>query len=280
MGILSQNIATVYSIYKAVIEGEPLISRVITVTGNGIQHPQNFAVLIGTPFSHLAEQTGGYTKMAEHLIMGGPMMGYALPDDSIPIVKATNCALFVSSAALNESNSAFSDQATLPCIRCGKCMEVCPVNLLPQQMYWHIRAKDFEKAQDHNLKDCIDCGCCSYVCPSHIPLVDYFRFAKTEIREQTIALEKSNQSRERHEFWLFRKERDKRERDEKRAAHKAALQQKKADAKAKGDPAETSTPKADAIKAAMERAKAKKQARQDEIKNETVAKSGEKKKKV
>ena len=134
-GILGQNVGTVYSIYQAIVEGLPSISRITTVTGNGIQQPQNFETLIGTPFSYLATQAGGYTKMAEHLIMGGPMMGFTLEFDEIPITKATNCALFTSSTALHESNSAFDNQPTLPCIRCGKCMEACPVNLLPQQMY-------------------------------------------------------------------------------------------------------------------------------------------------
>lgn len=261
IGCMGLNVGTVYSIYKAIIKGEPLLSRSVTVTGNGINKPQNFEVLIGTSFKHLAEKAGGYTKMADHLIMGGPMMGFALDNDQIPVVKATNCALITSTTVLSESNSEYADQPTLPCIRCGKCMDVCPVKLLPQQMYWHIRAKDFEKAQDHNINDCIDCGCCSYVCPSHIPLVDYYRFAKNEIRDQKITQKKSDLSRDRHEFLLFRKERDKRERDEKRAAHKAALQKKKAEA---GTKEETSkdTSKADAIKAAMARAKAKKQERE------------------
>lgn len=259
IGLMGLNVGTVFSIYKAIIEGEPLLSRMVTVTGNGINTPQNFEVLIGTSFNYLAEQAGGYTKMADHLIMGGPMMGFALENDQIPIVKATNCALISSTTMLGESNSEYANQPTLPCIRCGKCMEVCPVKLLPQQMYWHIRAKDFEKTLKHNIKDCIDCGCCSYVCPSHIPLVDYFRFAKNEIRDQKITQQKSDISRDRHEFLLFRKERDKRERDEKRAAHKAALQKKKADAGKNGNTNKDS--KADAIKAAMARAKAKKQER-------------------
>ncbi len=278
LGLLSQNVATIFSIYQAVIKGQPLISRIITVTGNGILHPQNFEVLIGTSFAHLAEQAGGTTKMADHLIMGGPMMGFALEDDNIPVIKATNCALFTSSTALRESNPAFSNQAIMPCIRCGKCMDVCPANLLPQQLYWHIRAKDLERAQQHNLKDCIDCGCCSYVCPSHIPLVDYYRFAKVELREQKIAQEKSDASRERHEFLLYRKERDKRERDEKRAAHKAQLQakkaaiaKKKAEAGENGDTTKTAkdTSKADAIKAAVARAKEKKVAREKDQKAQT-----------
>ena len=256
IGILSQNVGTVYSIYKAVLEGEPLLSRIVTVTGNGILKPRNFNVLIGSPFKHLAELAGGYTKMADHLIMGGPMMGFSLPTDELPIIKATNCALFISTTVLNESNSVHHNQPTLPCIRCGKCMEACPVNLLPQQLYWHIRAKDFEKTEEHHLWDCIDCGCCSYVCPSHIPLVDYYRFAKTEIRDQQLQQEKANRSRERHEFLLRRKERDKREREAKRAAHKAALQKKKAAAAAQG---ETDSSKSDAIKAAMARVKKKKE---------------------
>ncbi|MEE9327931.1 MAG: electron transport complex subunit RsxC [Cocleimonas sp.] len=269
IGILGLNVGTLFSIYNAVVNGIPLISRIVTITGNGVQAPQNFEVLIGTSFHHLAALAGGLTKMADHLIMGGPMMGYALEDDQTPVVKATNCALFISTTSLNETNSAFSNQATLPCIRCGKCMHACPVNLLPQQLYWHIRAKDFEKTIDHNLYDCIECGCCSYVCPSHIPLVDYYRFAKAEIKDQQEAKEKADVARERHEFLIFRKERDKRERDEKRAAHKAALQKKKAATKVKNAENADSTNKstvtdvkAEAIKAALERSKAKKEARQ------------------
>ena len=285
IGILGQNVGTVYSIYQAVVEGIPLISRLVTVTGNGVQKPQNFEVLNGTLIRYLVEQAGGYTKMADHLIMGGPMMGFALQDDNIPVVKATNCTLFVSTTVLNEANSAFSRQATLPCIRCGKCMEACPVNLLPQQMYWHIRAKDFERVESHNLKDCIECGACSFVCPSHIPLVDYYRFAKAEIHDQAESQKKADQARQRHEFLEFRKERDKREREEKRAAHKAALQKKKeAAAKAKAEAGDANGDatadkniapkegKTDVIKAAMERAKAKKQARKEEVKPANEAK--------
>ena len=273
IGILGQNVGTVYSIYQAIIEGIPLISRLVTVTGNGVQQPQNFEVLNGTPVSYLAEKAGGYTKMADHLIMGGPMMGFALRDDNIPVVKASNCVLLISTTVLNEANSAFSRQPTLPCIRCGKCMDACPVQLLPQQMYWHIRAKDYERAESHNLRDCIECGACSYVCPSHIPLVDYYRFAKAEIRDQAEAQKKADQARKRHEFLEFRKERDKREREEKRAAHKAALQKKKeAAAKAKaagGNAPKDANDKSDAIKAAMQRAKVKKLARAAEMETET-----------
>lgn len=259
LGLLCHNVGTAYSIYQAVVEGKPLISRITTVTGNGVQSPQNIDALIGTPFSFLVEQVGGYTDKAERLIMGGPMMGIALPSDELPVVKACNCLLITSrdELRLNQHEDKDTERLVMPCIRCGKCMQVCPVKLLPQQMYWHTRARDFEKAAEHDLSSCIECGACSYVCPSHIPLVDYFRFAKTEIKAQQHAALKSSQSRERHEFHEFRKAREKEEREEKRRKQKEALQKKKAaaaDGKGGGDS------KQDAIKAAMERAKAKKAA--------------------
>ena len=260
LGLLCHNVGTAYSIYQAVVEGKPLISRITTITGTGIKAPKNFEALIGTPFSFLIEQAGGYTDKAERLIMGGPMMGIALPSDELPIVKACNCILVSSrdELRLNDHEESSEERLVMPCIRCGKCMQACPVKLLPQQMYWHTRARDFEKVAEHKLSDCIECGACSYVCPSHIPLVDYFRFAKTEMKAQQHAAVKASQSRERHEFHEFRKEREKAEREEKRRKQKEALQKKKA---AAGDgKSDDTAPKQDAIKAAMERAKAKKAA--------------------
>lgn len=266
LGVLCHNVGTAYSIYQAVVEGKPLISRITTVTGNGVQSPQNFETLIGTPFSFLIEQAGGYTQKAERLIMGGPMMGIALPSDELPIVKACNCILVSSQdeLRLSDNDASNNERLVMPCIRCGKCMQVCPVKLLPQQMYWHTRARDFEKVAEHKLSDCIECGACSYVCPSHIPLVDYFRFAKTEMKAQQHAAVKSSQSRERHEFNQFRKERDKVEREEKRRKQKEALQRKKA---AAGESKRDDGSKQDVIKAAMERAKAKKAALKAAAKN-------------
>ncbi len=254
MGSLCHNIATIHSIYKAVVEGEPLISRVVTVTGAGVKEPQNFNALLGTAFSYLIGMAGGYTDKAERLIMGGPMMGYSMQTDEIPVVKATNCIL-----VLPESDLPYSTSMAMPCIRCGKCAEACPVDLLPQQLYWHARADDFEKSQNHHLFDCIECGCCSYVCPSNIPLVDYYRYAKNAVRAEQEKSVKTEQSRDRHDFREFRIQRDKDERDAKRAQHKAALQKKKAAAKAKKGES------TDVIKAAMERAKAKKAAVQKSL---------------
>ncbi|PID44351.1 MAG: electron transport complex subunit RsxC [Proteobacteria bacterium] len=259
LGVLCHNVGTAHSVYEAVIEGKPLISRITTVTGNGIKAPQNFEALIGTPFSFLVEQAGGYTAKAERLIMGGPMMGIALPSDELPVVKACNCILVSSrdELRLNDHADDEKERLVMPCIRCGKCMQACPVSLLPQQMYWHTRARDFEKVAEHHLSDCIECGACSYVCPSHIPLVDYFRFAKTEIKAQKQAALKASQSRERHEFHNYRKQRDKAEREEKRRKQKEALQKKKQSAGAASGQGDD---KQDAIKAALERAKAKKAA--------------------
>ncbi|HIO91564.1 MAG TPA: electron transport complex subunit RsxC [Leucothrix mucor] len=269
LNILCHNIATTYALYKAVVKGEPLISRVLTITGDGVQNPQNIEALIGTAVSDLVMQAGGYTTDAQRLIMGGPMMGFALSHDDIPMVKASNCFLVASDAVLQQAHSPHSSQLQMPCIRCGKCVDACPANLLPQQLYWHTQAKDYERVSEHKLNSCIECGCCDFVCPSHIPLVSYFRFAKSEIHAQELALVKSDIARERHEFLEFRKVREKQERDEKRRKHKEALQKKKAGASA--DKA-----KKDAIQAALDRAKAKKIARETEAKvkdakNETEA---------
>ena len=264
-GLLCHNVATSYALYKAVVKGEPLISRVLTITGDGVKQPQNIEALIGTPISDLIAQAGGYTTHAQRLIMGGPMMGITLKNDNSPMVKASNCFLVASTTSLQQANSIHASQPQMPCIRCGKCMQACPANLLPQQLYWYTQAKDFERVSEHNLTSCIECGCCDFVCPSHIPLVSYFRFAKSEIRAQKISPKKSDLSRERHEFLEFRKAREKHERDEKRRKHKAALQKKKAIMAAKkkrtGENDEEN-PKADAIKAALARANAKKAARQ------------------
>jgi len=235
IGMICHNVATSRAIYRATVLGEPLISRYVTVTGPGVKAPQNIEVAFGTPIATLIEYAGGYTAQAGQLVMGGPMMGVSLTNDAIPVVKATNCVLVQPEVE--------QTQPTLPCIRCGKCAEACPANLLPQQLYWYARAKDFEKTEDYKLFDCIECGCCSYVCPSSIPLVDYYRFAKSEVRGQREAKQKSELARERHDFHIERLERAKRERAEKLAKHK-----KKA----------VSADKKDAIQAALERAKAKK----------------------
>ena len=217
VGVVCHNVGTLTAVYDAVALGKPLISRVVTVTGPGISSPANYEVLIGTPINHLVTLAGGYTDKAERLIMGGPMMGFALFTDEIPIVKATNCILAADTENVADGSN------TQPCIRCGDCASACPVNLLPQQLYWHAKAKDFDRTQEYHLFDCIECGCCSAVCPSQIPLVQYYRFAKSEIFAAERERKKSDTARQRHEFRQDRIDREKAEKDALRKKKKAAL---------------------------------------------------------
>jgi electron transport complex protein RnfC len=189
----------------------------------------------------LVDLCGGYTEDADRLIMGGPMMGFALGDDDVPVVKGTNCLLAATAETLPRP------QPALPCIRCGACADACPASLLPQQLYWYARARDLERAREHNLFDCIECGACAYVCPSHIPLVDYYRFAKSEIWEEERERRKADLARERYEFRQQRLEREQREREERRQRKRAALRAR--------DSAQTD--KKAAIDAALARARRK-----------------------
>ena len=256
IGILCQNVATASSIYRAIFFDEPVISRIVTVSGNAITQAGNFNTLIGTPMNELIEQSGGYKKDIAGLVMGGPMMGFALSSDELPITKACNCLLTKTTA----ETQTVSSQA---CIRCGECAEVCPANLLPQQLYWYSSSKNFDRAQDIHLFDCIECGCCSAVCPSHIPLVQYYRFAKTEIWAQEKDRIKSDQARTRHEFRETRIAKEKAEREEKLRLKKEMLAKKKADE----GKAEAIDPKKAAIDAALARVKAKKEAANTTPKN-------------
>jgi len=232
LGVQCFNVATAYSAHRAIEHGEPLISRIVTVTGN-VSHPQNFEVLIGTPVHELIALAGAKSDTNGH-IMGGPMMGVALPSDQVAVTKATNC-IIESSLKLFPS-----PLPELPCIRCTRCVEVCPAELQPQDLYWFAKAKNFGKAQEFNLFDCIECGACSYICPSNIPLVQYYRFAKSEIWANERGKESSNLARERHEFHLARIERDKREKAEKLAQkEKLARAAKAAAGNAETDPIES-----------------------------------------
>jgi electron transport complex protein RnfC len=209
MGVQCFNVATAYSAYSAIVHGEPLISRIVTVTGN-VERPQNFEVLIGTPVAELVAFAGNKPDTNRY-VMGGPMMGVDLPSASVGVTKATNCIIASSPALFAEPEPA------MPCIRCVRCADVCPAELQPQELYWFAKAKDFGKAQEYHLFDCIDCGACSYVCPSHIPLVQYYRFAKSEIWEREKEADAANLARERHEFRQARIERDKQEKADKLA---------------------------------------------------------------
>ncbi len=220
LGIVCHNVGTAAAVARAVHHGEPLISRIITVTGAGISQPCNLDVRIGTPIASLVEQCGGYTSEVARLLVGGPMMGFALRSDQLPVIKTSNCIL---AASIQETPDPMPASA---CIRCAQCVDVCPANLLPQQLYWYAFARDMEKIQDYNLFDCIECGCCAQVCPSHIPLVQYYRFAKTEIWDMEREREKSDLARRRHEARQARLEREKKALEERRARARKALDKK------------------------------------------------------
>jgi electron transport complex protein RnfC len=228
IGIVVQNVETASAVYRAIEYGEPLLSRIVTITGNGVKQPQNMQVLLGTPMSFLLEQCQ-VTNTINRLIMGGSMMGLSLPNDDIPIIKTTNCLI------ASEENEIAT--ATMPCIRCGSCEQVCPIDLLPQQLYWFTKAKDFEKLEDYKLFDCIECGACAYVCPSNIPLVGYYHYAKSELRSNQNERKKSDLARQRHDFRIFRLEREKKERAErhKKAAKKSKSAIKEEIAKARAE---------------------------------------------
>ncbi len=239
IGIVCHNVGTLYAICRALLHGEPLLSRIVTVTGKGIIQPRNVEALFGTPLSELAAFCGGYTDDVSRLLMGGHMMGFALHSDQLPLVKAANCLLAGTPVDLPEPGQ------PKPCIRCGMCEQACPANLLPQQLYWYAKAKDFDKTEEYGLFDCIECGCCAYVCPSEIPLVQYYRFAKAEIANHFREQEKSDLARQRFEFRKERLDRDQKEKAEQMRKRKEALKTKNKDSKQV------------AIQAAVERVKAK-----------------------
>ena len=248
IGVMMFNVGTCYAIADAILHGKPLIQRVVTVTGEAVQKPQNVWALIGTPIEHLLSQAQYQLKKqkAPTVIMGGPMMGFTLPTVEVPVVKITNCLLVPAKKELNLS------QRELACIRCSACADACPVSLLPQQMYWHSKALELDKAEEYNLFDCIECGACAYVCPSEIPLVHYYRKAKAQIRIQRDDKDKAEKSKQRFEARKARLEKEKQEREAKHT--KAAAARKQATQPAIGEDSGAK----DKVAAALARAKAKK----------------------
>ncbi|MFP4494836.1 MAG: electron transport complex subunit RsxC [Halochromatium sp.] len=246
IGVVCQNVGTATAVADAVLRGQPLIERLVTVTGRGVVEPRNYRARVGTPAAALIAASGGYSGDLAKLVAGGPMMGFRLDTDAVPITKASNCLLALTPAESPDPG------APLPCIRCGRCAEVCPANLLPQQLYWHARAKELDKVQDYNLFDCIECGCCAHVCPSHIPLVQYYRFAKTESWAREQEKRAADHARERHAAREARLERQERERKAKLRKKKEAVAS--GAAPAKGDQAD----KQATIEAARRRAAEKK----------------------
>lgn len=219
IGIVMHNVGTAFAIAQAVLDDQPLISRIVTVAGDTLSQPQNVLALIGTPVSALLNACGFQPQPKQRVIMGGPMMGFTLPDLSVPVVKTTNCILAPTAEELpapgNETD----------CIRCSACADACPATLLPQQLLWYSKAKDVNKLAEYNLADCIECGACAYVCPSEIPLVQYYRIAKADIREQQREALKAEQAKARFEARNERLEREKQQRLQRNQELAAARQQ-------------------------------------------------------
>ncbi len=176
VGTVVNNVGTALAVANAVLEGKPLIERIITVTGQGITEPKNLMVRLGTPFKILLESCGGLKESAIQVYMGGPMMGFAQYDMNVPIVKAT-------SGIICQEKSDIFKKKTYPCIQCGNCVSVCPMNLLPTRLSSFAEMVKLEEAEEFGILNCIECGSCSYVCPSNIPLVQWIRVGKLQVSE-------------------------------------------------------------------------------------------------
>lgn len=188
IGVVIHNVATAHAVYRAVALGQPLISRVVTVAGGAVGAPQNVEVLIGTLISEVLAFCRTDKNRVARLLMGGPMMGDALPLAEVPVVKACNGILALSAEQIDQPE-------VKPCIRCSSCVTACPAGLLPLEMASRIRANQLDAAVGLGLKDCISCGSCSYVCPSNIPLVHYFKYASGELYKRQQMEHKSAQTR-------------------------------------------------------------------------------------
>ena len=269
-GVQCLNVATLYTAARALEHGEPAIQRLVTLTG-AVARPGNVEALLGTPADWLLAEAGRQAD-SDQIIMGGPMMGFALPDASAGLTQASNCLIAASPALFPPRPPA------MPCIRCGDCAQVCPAELQPMDLHWFAKARQFDKARDAHLFDCIECGACSYVCPSQIPLVDYYRFAKSELWASDRDKKAAERARQRHEFRQFRLERDKTEKAERLAQRSAALASQAAASTAAASTAAAADADADAPsaddagkRAAIEAAMARAAARQAE---QTTAKAG------
>ncbi|GAL07559.1 electron transport complex protein RnfC [Photobacterium aphoticum] len=241
VGVVVQNVGTAFAVKRAVVDGEPLIERVVTLTGEAFKDRGNVFARLGTPVAYLLDKYGYQPdKKYPRVIIGGSLMGFTLPHANVPITKITNCILTPKRRELPLHNH------EMACIRCSACADACPSSLLPQQLQWYAKDKDYAKCEEYNLFDCIECGACAYVCPSEIPLVNYYRQAKAEIYARRQDEANAERAKQRFEAKQARFEREKAARENR--FKKAADDRRKEMAATGGD---------DAVAAAIARVKAK-----------------------
>ncbi|MFT5520977.1 MAG: electron transport complex protein RnfC, partial [Enterobacterales bacterium] len=255
LGYIVQNIGTMLAVYNAVIKKVPLVKRIVTVTGQAISRPGNYLVTLGTPIRHLLDFAGWNETATKTIIHGGPMMGFPLSSADLPIVKSSNCII---AATANEFPEPDIER---PCIRCGQCADVCPASLLPQQLFWYSQAGELSKAEDYNIMDCIECGACDYVCPSQIPLVDYYRFTKGEIKTRAAITEKAEHSKVRFDFRNERLENIKLEKAQLKAERARVAAENRKKKEASSDTGSDTSVKKDLVAEALARVEAKKKAK-------------------
>ncbi|MDV5170489.1 electron transport complex subunit RsxC [Photobacterium rosenbergii] len=241
VGVVVQNVGTAFAVKRAIIDGEPLIERVVTLTGEAFKQRGNVFARLGTPISYLLDSYGYKPdRKYPRVIIGGSLMGFTLPHANVPITKITNCILTPKRREL----PLYTHE--MACIRCSACADACPSSLLPQQLQWYAKDKDYDKCEEYNLFDCIECGACAYVCPSEIPLVNYYRKAKAEIWANQQEAANAERAKQRFEAKQARFERDKAARENR---FKKAAEDRRKDMAAKGGD--------DAVAAAIARVKAK-----------------------
>ncbi|WP_159226397.1 electron transport complex subunit RsxC [Pantoea sp. 18059] len=267
IGVLMQNVGTAWAVKRAIINGEPITERVVTLTGEAIAQPRNVWSRLGTPISHLLHQVGFTPAPRQMVIMGGPLMGFTLPSLDVPVVKITNCILAPSASEMGNNDEEQS------CIRCSACADACPAKLLPQQLYWYSQGGDHDKARAHHIDDCIECGACAYVCPSNIPLVQYYRQEKAELRAIDLEAKRTLEAKARFEARQARLEREKQSRE---ARHEEAKQRvartdtsELAAAKARVKARQTAEPDEATLEAQREARHAQARLRQAEAQAET-----------
>jgi electron transport complex protein RnfC len=174
VGTVVNNAGTAFAVYEAVQKNKPLFERVVTITGKSVKEPGNFLVRIGTPIAELIEAAGGLPEDTGKVIGGGPMMGKALNSLDVPVVKGTSGILI-----MPEEESA--RHSVLHCIRCGKCVSVCPMGLEPYLLEKLVMFEDWDRTESEKVLDCIECGSCHYTCPANRPLLDYIRLGKNKV---------------------------------------------------------------------------------------------------